>query len=68
MGKPVAWNEDKPHRCPNCNNVTDVGRKAILKIVTCCRCGCEFTRNPNVYFGRVGVVCKNVEHGHEVRL
>lgn len=63
MSVPIEWNAESPWRCPSCNAGTDPDMKARWRIVTCCRCGCEFTRYPRFNFGRAGIVCIQQEHG-----
>ena len=44
----VEWNDDKPHRCPECHSVLKVGSKRMRSwfVHECFHCGCRFTRWP----------------------
>jgi len=55
----VNLNADKPHRCPDCHTITDPEHKARWRVVSCCRCGCEFTRFPLLsrILPYAGIVC-----------
>lgn len=57
--RPIEWNADKPHRCPNCHSVTDRNILSRWAVVTCCRCGARFTKYLKVarFLPKIGVVC-----------
>ena len=59
MSAVLAWNADKPHRCPDCHTITDPERRARWQVVTCCHCGARFTRHPRLahVLPEAGVVC-----------
>lgn len=60
MPKPVRWNEDKKHRCPQCHAVTvDMERPKSTRVYTCCRCESRFTRWPRLalLMRNAGVMC-----------
>lgn len=63
----VKYNDDKPHRCPVCHAITvyydgapPARRLLTLASVTCCRCGTEFTRWPDLpVIIRRGIACED---------
>lgn len=46
----IHWNDDKPHRCPECHTVTVFGKPSSLAVYTCCQCLTRFTRWPVLAF------------------
>lgn len=49
MSKPVRWNIDKPHRCPECHSVAVAGdTPKSWRVYACCRCSTRFTRWPRI--------------------
>lgn len=59
-------NIDKPHRCPECNAITDERKASNWQVVTCCTCHAQFTRYPWLAFllPKAGVVC-SIDHLEE---
>lgn len=56
------WNDDKPHRCPECHTVVDPGRpRGWLDLYQCCRCGTLFARWPR--FAWRLRTCKDISLG-----
>lgn len=64
-GSIMRYNSDKPHRCPECHAVTDPDHLSATSVVSCCRCGCSFTRFPRLAFVLRfrGVVCPGHQRG-----
>ena len=58
---PMKWNEDKPHRCPNCHTIavpSSVERPQRGVVYTCCGCGVRFSSSPSRRsMPERGVVC-----------
>lgn len=57
----VRWNDDKPHRCPECHAVA-VDMPLPLRSVwvyTCCRCYTRFARWPHLarLLPKAGIRC-----------
>lgn len=60
MSDVLAWNADKPHRCPACHAVTVTAeRPRPWRVYTCCRCGARFAGWPRLapLLSRAGVRC-----------
>lgn len=55
----VRYNDDKPHRCPECHAVTDPEQLCKRAVVVCCQCDSRFTRWPRIqrFLPNLGVVC-----------
>jgi ribosomal protein L37AE/L43A len=57
----IAWNSDKPHRCPVCHSATVTAERPREGVVyTCCRCGARFASDPASAVEEAGTAC--VEH------
>lgn len=62
MGDVLAWNADKPHRCPACHASTVTAeRPRWWRIYTCCHCPARFTRWPRLapLLPNTGVRCND---------
>lgn len=59
------WNDDKHHRCPRCHAITDPEHVSRWAVVTCCRCGTNFSRFPRLAWilPKRGVVCDQHKAG-----
>ena len=65
MSDILGYNQDKPHRCPECHAVTDKDHHAKRGVVECCRCGAWFTWQPrHRVLPFLGVVCDEHRDGY----
>lgn len=60
------WNDDKPHRCPECHAIVVSGHEptlleTALALYECCRCGTRYARWPRL--ARRLRVCEDIAIG-----